>query len=209
MFSEVLETERYKNISLYRWPVRNSCNRICQSSCQHCQGFFSKMRFYDKRREVFVASQKELPWLGIKIVLTKGLFAISENRTTSILIAIKIIKELTYSTARKLSRKIFGKIISTKFVLGNITQFFLFLINLYLLSDKKIKFTKVNYNCEIQKLYLHILYIKLKSQKQKKRKTVSCERIKSEVAIMWFMYLFVNIDHSHKERIATKPCDYV
>ena len=51
--------------------------------------------------------QKELIWLGLKIDLTKGLFTISENITTSILTAIKnIVKELTYSTARKLSRKI-------------------------------------------------------------------------------------------------------
>ena len=66
--------------------------------------------------------QKELIWLGIKINLINSRFTIPENRILSIMESIQVtIKNLPYTTARNLS-KLCGKIISTKFVLGNIAQ---------------------------------------------------------------------------------------
>ena len=66
--------------------------------------------------------QKELIWLGIKINLINLRFTIPENRVLSIMESIQVtIKHLPYTTARNLLR-LCGKIISTKFVLGNIAQ---------------------------------------------------------------------------------------
>ena len=64
--------------------------------------------------------QKELIWLGIKINLINSRFTIPE--ILSIIKSIQVaIKNLPYTTARNLS-KLCGRIISTKFVLGNIAQ---------------------------------------------------------------------------------------
>ena len=66
--------------------------------------------------------QKELIWLGIKINLINLRFTIPENRVLSIMESIQVtIKHLPYTTVRNLLR-LCGKIISTKFVLGNIAQ---------------------------------------------------------------------------------------
>ena len=66
--------------------------------------------------------QKELIWLVIKINLINSRFAIPENRILSIIESIQVtIKNLPYTTARNLS-KLCGKIICTKFLLGNIAQ---------------------------------------------------------------------------------------
>ena len=66
--------------------------------------------------------QKELTWLGIKINLITSRFTIPENRVLSIMESIQVtIKNLPYTTTQNLS-KICGKIISAKFVLGNIAQ---------------------------------------------------------------------------------------
>ena len=66
--------------------------------------------------------QKELIWLGIKINLITARFTIPENRILSIMESIQVtITKLPYTTARDLS-KLCAKIISTKFVLGNIAQ---------------------------------------------------------------------------------------
>ena len=66
--------------------------------------------------------QKELIWLGIKINLINLRFTIPENRVLSIMESIQVtIQHLPYTTVRNLLR-LCGKIISTKFVLGNIAQ---------------------------------------------------------------------------------------
>ena len=66
--------------------------------------------------------QKEFIWLGIKINLITSHFTIPETGILSIMKYIQVtIKNLPYTTARNLS-KLCGKIISTKFVLGNIAQ---------------------------------------------------------------------------------------
>ena len=66
--------------------------------------------------------QKELIWLGIKINLITSRFTIPENRILSIMEFIQVtIKNLPDTTTRNLF-KLCGKIISTKFVLGNIAQ---------------------------------------------------------------------------------------
>ena len=66
--------------------------------------------------------QRELIWLGININLDKLCFSIPQIRMESISFSLaKIIKNLTYTTACKLA-KVCGKVISTKFVMGNIVQ---------------------------------------------------------------------------------------
>ena len=66
--------------------------------------------------------QKELIWLETKINLINARFTVPENRIFSIMEFIQVtIKRLPYTTARNLS-KLYGKIISTNLVLGNIAQ---------------------------------------------------------------------------------------
>ena len=66
--------------------------------------------------------QRELTWLGVNINFDKLCFSISQTRMESIFFSLeKIIKNLPYTTARKLA-KVCGKLISTKFVVGNIVQ---------------------------------------------------------------------------------------
>ena len=84
--------------------------------------------------------QKELIWLGIKINLPNSQFTIPENRVLSIMESIQVtIKNLPYTTARNLS-KLCGKIISTKFVLGNIAQ--LKTRNIYKIIQAELKWDK-------------------------------------------------------------------
>ena len=84
--------------------------------------------------------QKELIWLGIKINLINSRFTIPENRILSIMESIQVtIKNLPYTTARNLS-KLCGKIISTKFVLGNIAQ--LKTRNIYKIIQVELKWDK-------------------------------------------------------------------
>ena len=62
--------------------------------------------------------QRELTWLGVNIKLDKLCFSIPQTRTESIFFSLeKIIKNLPYTTVRKLA-KVCGKLISTKFVMG-------------------------------------------------------------------------------------------
>ena len=83
--------------------------------------------------------QEELIWLGIKINLINSGFTIPKNWILSIMESIHIaIKNLPYTTARNLS-KLCGKIISTKFVLGNIAQ--LKTRNIYKIIQQKHLFT--------------------------------------------------------------------
>ena len=66
--------------------------------------------------------QRELIWPGVNINLDKLCFSIPQIRMESISFSLaKIIKNLTYTTARKLA-KVCGKVISTKFVMGHIVQ---------------------------------------------------------------------------------------
>ena len=66
--------------------------------------------------------QRVLTWLGVNINLYKLYFSISQTRMESIFFSLeKNIKNLPYTTARKLA-KVCGKLISTKFVMGNIVQ---------------------------------------------------------------------------------------
>ena len=66
--------------------------------------------------------QRELTWLGVNINLDKLYFSIPQTRIESIFFSLeKIIKNLPYTTARKLAR-VCGKLISTKFVMENIVQ---------------------------------------------------------------------------------------
>ena len=61
-------------------------------------------------------------WLGVNINLDKLCLSIPQTRIESIFFSLeKIIKNLPYTTARKLA-KVCGKLISTKFVMGNIVQ---------------------------------------------------------------------------------------
>ena len=66
--------------------------------------------------------QRELTWLGVNINAHKLCFSIPQTRMESIFFSLeKIIKNLPYTTARKLA-KVCGKLISTKFVTGNVAQ---------------------------------------------------------------------------------------
>ena len=68
------------------------------------------------------ATERELTWLGVNINLDKLCFSIPQIRIESIFFSLeKIFKNLRYTTARKLA-KLCGKLISTKFVTGNIVQ---------------------------------------------------------------------------------------
>ena len=82
------------------------------------------------RESGFLANQKKsvwaptqiITWLGIVVNLKEGFFSISESRESSILNWLKsIIDRSPYSSARKFS-KVTGKMMSTKFVLGNIVR---------------------------------------------------------------------------------------
>ena len=65
---------------------------------------------------------QNITWLGVTVDLREGSLCISEKRVKSLLETVnKIIDVLPYVSARQLSR-LTGKIMSTKFVLGNITQ---------------------------------------------------------------------------------------
>ena len=66
--------------------------------------------------------QRELTWLDVKMNLDKLCFSIQQTRMKSIFFSPeKILKNLSYTTARKFA-KVCGKLISTKFVMGNIVQ---------------------------------------------------------------------------------------
>ena len=65
---------------------------------------------------------QKIIWLGIEFSSRESVFRIPDNRVNSVIGKIELaINDLPYTSARKLA-KICGKIISTKFVLGNIVQ---------------------------------------------------------------------------------------
>ena len=64
---------------------------------------------------------KTLTWLGISVNLNKGCLYVSNERISNLLETVKYITNHLYGSARTLA-KLAGKIISTKFVLGDITQ---------------------------------------------------------------------------------------
>ena len=66
------------------------------------------------------APVQNIIWLGIEFSSRESEFRIPDNRVNSVLGRIgMVIKDLPYTSARELA-KVCGKIISTKFVLGNI-----------------------------------------------------------------------------------------
>ena len=65
---------------------------------------------------------QQLTWLGVAVDSSMGTFQITTKRTSSILCSVsQLIYNLPYSSARKIA-KLCGKLISAKFVLGNIVQ---------------------------------------------------------------------------------------
>ena len=65
---------------------------------------------------------QNLVWLGFELNTALGIFRVSNSRVTSLLESLQhVICSLPYTSARKLA-KLCGKLISTKFVLGNIVQ---------------------------------------------------------------------------------------
>ena len=64
---------------------------------------------------------KILTWLGISVNLNKGCLYVSEERISNLLETVDYITNNPYISAQALA-KLAGKIISTKFVLGDITQ---------------------------------------------------------------------------------------
>ena len=64
---------------------------------------------------------RSMTWLGIIVNLEENTYKITSERVLSLLSSINFILKTPYTTARQLSR-IAGKIVSTKFVLGNIIR---------------------------------------------------------------------------------------
>ena len=60
-------------------------------------------------------------WLGIEIDINNKTLSITSSRITSILNKIEFLTNKIYISARELS-ELAGKIISTKFIIGNITH---------------------------------------------------------------------------------------
>ena len=75
----------------------------------------------NKDKSLWLPTQN-MTWLGVNLDLQNEKFTIPEERMASIFQSLeRIIIELPYSTARKLA-KLCGKLISTKFVLGDVIQ---------------------------------------------------------------------------------------
>ena len=64
---------------------------------------------------------KHIIWLGIEIDTNNNILSIASSRITSILNKIEFLTNKIYISARELS-ELAGKIISTKFIIGNITH---------------------------------------------------------------------------------------
>ena len=64
---------------------------------------------------------KRIIWLGIEIDTNNNILSIASSRITSILNKIEFLTNKIYISARELS-ELAGKIISTKFIIGNITH---------------------------------------------------------------------------------------
>ena len=64
---------------------------------------------------------KTISWLGISVNLNKGCLYVSKELISNLLETVEYITNNSYISARTLA-KLAGKIISTKFVLGDITQ---------------------------------------------------------------------------------------
>ena len=75
----------------------------------------------NEEKSVWRPSQN-ITWLGVNLNSESGCFTISKSRVDSILQTIgQMIKDFPYTTARKIA-ELCGKIVSTKFVLGNVVQ---------------------------------------------------------------------------------------
>ena len=96
---------------------------------------------------------KVLTWLGIEVDLNNTL-KISSERIDSILFTIEFILSKIYVSARTLS-KLTGKLISTKFIIGNIVQ--LKTRALYKATEKRLswdkKFNIGNYNDTVEEIF--------------------------------------------------------
>ena len=64
---------------------------------------------------------KTISWLGISVNLNKGCLYVSKELISNLLETVEYITNNSYISARTLA-KLAGKIISTKFVSGDITQ---------------------------------------------------------------------------------------
>ena len=95
---------------------------------------------------------KVLTWLGIEVDLNNTL-KISSERIDSILFTIEFILSKNYVSARTLS-KLTGKLISTKFIIGNIVQ--LKTRALYKVTEKRLSWDKKinigNYNDTVEEI---------------------------------------------------------
>ena len=102
---------------------------------------------------------KYLTWLGLSVNLNKGCLYVSEERISNLLEIVEYITNNPYISARTLA-KLAGKIISTKFVLGDITQlktrFIYQCIESRVSWDKK--FNINNYNKMVEEIlfWIHI-----------------------------------------------------
>ena len=80
-----------------------------------------KAGFLTNDKSVWEPTQ-ELTWIGYTVDLHKGIFRVADKRVTSLMRSIhNITAGLPYTSARQLSR-LTGKIISTKWVVGDITH---------------------------------------------------------------------------------------
>ena len=96
---------------------------------------------------------KVLTWLGIEVDLNNDTLKISSERIDSILFTIEFIVSKIYVSARTLS-KLTGKLISTKFIIGNIVQ--LKTRALFKVTEKRLPWDKIfnigNYNDTVDKV---------------------------------------------------------
>ena len=96
---------------------------------------------------------KVLTWLGIEVDLNNDTLKISSERIDSILFNIEFISSKIYVSARTLS-KLTGKLISTKFTIGDIVQ--LKTRALYKVIEKRLswgkKFNIGNYNDKVEEI---------------------------------------------------------
>ena len=72
------------------------------------------------KKSVWIPCQRVI-WLGIAVNINNNTLSITSSRITSILNKIEFLTNKIYISARELS-ELAGKIISTKFIIGNITH---------------------------------------------------------------------------------------
>ena len=80
-----------------------------------------KMKLIENTEKSLWEPTHELTWLGITLNLSLGTLAITQERINSIYESLHVLLNTPYTTARKLA-SFTGKIISTKYVLGDIVN---------------------------------------------------------------------------------------